>query len=125
MTNRSGLSPDVQHSTTTVLERFPAAHPRGSWPAEEFDVQALADAGFRLAAPDSPATAAARYDIAAFEIGQKTRWMNTRDLTIAETAELRHARNTLRRAHATLARAGRLDLISGTIRLLAVKVEIA
>ena len=36
MTNRSGLSPDVQHSTTTVLERFPAAHPRGSWPAEEF-----------------------------------------------------------------------------------------
>ncbi len=37
MTNRSGLSPDVQHSTrTTVLERFPAADPRGSWPAEEF-----------------------------------------------------------------------------------------
>jgi hypothetical protein len=37
MTNRSGLSPDVQHSTsTTVLERFPAGAPRGSWPAEEF-----------------------------------------------------------------------------------------
>jgi hypothetical protein len=36
MTNRSGLSPDVQHSTTTVLERFPAGSPRGSWPAEEF-----------------------------------------------------------------------------------------
>lgn len=43
MTNRSGLSPDVQHSTSaipapsaTVLERFPAGAPRGSWPAEEF-----------------------------------------------------------------------------------------
>jgi hypothetical protein len=43
MTNRSGLSLDVQHSTvdnvhptTTVLESFPAGAPRGSWPAEEF-----------------------------------------------------------------------------------------
>jgi hypothetical protein len=37
MTNRSGLSPDVQHSThSTVLESFPAGAPRGSWPAEEF-----------------------------------------------------------------------------------------
>jgi hypothetical protein len=43
MTNRSGLSPDVQHSTSTspatsaqILERFPAGAPRGSWPAEEF-----------------------------------------------------------------------------------------
>jgi hypothetical protein len=23
-------------SSATVLERFPASHPRGSWPAEEF-----------------------------------------------------------------------------------------
>jgi hypothetical protein len=43
MTNRSGLSPDVQHSTNMIptpsahiLERFPAGAPRGSWPAEEF-----------------------------------------------------------------------------------------
>ena len=43
MTNRSGLSPDVQHSTSMipasaarVLESFPAGAPRGSWPAEEF-----------------------------------------------------------------------------------------
>ena len=40
MKNRSGLSQDVQHSTITtartILERFPAGGPRGSWPAEEF-----------------------------------------------------------------------------------------
>lgn len=47
MTNRSGQTQDVQHSTPsvstttqidprTVLETFPAGAPRGSWPAEEF-----------------------------------------------------------------------------------------
>lgn len=40
MENRIRTSTDAQHGTTsptsTVLERFPAGAPRGSWPAEEF-----------------------------------------------------------------------------------------
>jgi hypothetical protein len=35
MQNRSGHQSDTAH-TTTVLERFPAGGPRGSWPAEEY-----------------------------------------------------------------------------------------
>jgi hypothetical protein len=40
MQNRNREVSDAEHCTTsantTVLERFPAGAPRGSWPAEEF-----------------------------------------------------------------------------------------
>jgi hypothetical protein len=78
----------------------------------------MAAAGFRPAAPISLAQASARYDIASVQIGQRTRWMDYRDLTVTEQAELRHARNELRRARTVLAAAGRLDLIAATDHVL-------
>ena len=38
------MNKDRTRSTSTILERFPASHPRGSWPAEQF-AQDQRDAG--------------------------------------------------------------------------------
>jgi hypothetical protein len=33
----------VHQAAPTILERFPASHPRGSWPAEEFAAARIAE----------------------------------------------------------------------------------
>ncbi|MFH9426383.1 hypothetical protein [Streptomyces sp. NPDC017529] len=76
----------------------------------------LAAAGFRPAAPESLDVVEARHDIASFHVGQKTRWMATRDLTLAEQAEYRCALNTLRRTRRILAAAGRQPYQPGGAR---------
>lgn len=98
------VAPDsIQSAEGTVY----ATEPLGEFAAKVLDCLEL-----RLTAPQV-LPAVARHDLAAHCIAQKTRWMQTRDLTLSENGELRRAKNELRRSRKILANAGRLDLIGG------------
>ncbi|MFF7824218.1 hypothetical protein ACFZCM_03245 [Streptomyces rochei] len=75
-------------------------------------VEAMARLELRLDAPEV-LPAVARYQVGSFRTAQLSDWLYRYGLTDADFESLEFWQDTMREAHATLAAAGRLDLIGG------------